>query len=131
MDNAILTLNGIKTAFALKASKIDPLTKAIYKDLTSDKPFENYLFDEHAFQIKERGSNKTGFQEFAKKYNYAVHNKTWDARIWMDKIAFEDADSIVPGYIKGKVDEAALSFKRHPDKLLNDTASTFIFCILF
>jgi hypothetical protein len=122
MNNSILTTRGIQTAFTLRSEGIAAAFSPIMKEVPSTNAFEDYLFDEHGFTIKERTSqeNRDQFQELAKKYKMSVRNKSWTGNIEMDKDAYEDAGVIVPGYIDGKINEAVEDFAIFPDKLIAD-----------
>lgn len=122
MQNSMLTLRGIQTAFILRSEGQTPVFSPVMREVPSTNAFEDYLFDEHGFTIKERLSqeDKNQFQELAKKYKLAVRNRSWTGNIAMDKDAYDDAGQIIPGYIDGKINEAVEDFAIYPDKLIND-----------
>ncbi|HCW08393.1 MAG TPA: hypothetical protein DGG95_13625 [Cytophagales bacterium] len=131
MQNSILTTRGIQTAFVLRSEGQTATFSPIMKEVPSTNAFEDYLFDEHGFTIKEKTSaeNRDQVQELAKKYRMTVRNKSWTGNISMNKDDYEDAGQIVPGYIDGKINEAVEDFAIFPDKLINDllvaNSSTF------
>jgi hypothetical protein len=131
MQNAILTTRGIQTAFALRSEGQSANFSPIMRTVNSTTALENYIFDEAGFQIRERTSqeNNSKVQELPKKYPLSVRNRSWVGAIAMDKDDYEDAGSIIPGYIDGKINEAVEDFTIFPDKLVNDlleaNATTF------
>jgi hypothetical protein len=122
MQNAMLTLRGIQTAFTLRGEGRSANFSPMMKTIPSNSSFEDYLFDEDDFVIKERsnGEDKKQFQDFAKKYHYQVRNRSWTGNIKMNRNDYEDAGNIVPGYIDGKITEAVNDFVTFPDKLIHD-----------
>ncbi len=122
MNNAILATRGIQTAFTLRSEGRSPAFMPVSREIPSDGAFEDYLFDEHGFQITEKTSkeDRKKVQELAKKYKLTVRNKSWTGNIAMDKDDYDDANAIVPGYIDGKINEAVDDFTILPDKLIHD-----------
>jgi hypothetical protein len=122
MQNSMLTLRGIQTAFVLRSEGQKANFSPMLREVPSNGAFEDYLFDEDGFVIKERtnGEDKKQVQELAKKYPMSVRNRDWTGNIAMNRNAYDDANNIVPGYIDGKITEAVNDFRIFPDKLIHD-----------